>query len=261
MKTLLSMMLFLCGAFAPGFATSDTGGAPLYPETHGYDDIHKAIAQSRQDAIDQGKLLMVIMGADWCHDSRAFITHLQDPAFETLIDERYVVKRVNVGYYDFIREVIAPWNIPVIYGTPTVLVVEPVTDTLLNRDTLPTWRNAASMSADDAVNYFAEYDPGPPAAAQAPSPALAEALAQIDAFEREQAERIYTAYAEIGAMLREMGDESPSPEFRVKWDQLATMRRDITVDLGRMRTEAQARVAAGETDIPFDFPDYSLFID
>lgn len=261
MKTLLPIVFTLLIACLSDTAAADRDVPALFPETTAYDDIDQSIAASRQAAIEHDKLLMIVMGADWCHDSRAFVNYLQDPSFAALVEQRFIVQRVNVGYYDFVRDVITRWNVPVIYGTPTVLVVEPVTDTLLNRDSLPTWRNAASMSATDATAYFDDFQPGPPTVTPQPSPALMEALAEIDQYEQDQADRIYLAYAEIGAMMREMGDARPGPAFNEKWDQLAAMRRDITVDLERLRTEARTRAAAGETDIELAYPHYPLFID
>ncbi|MEM1413046.1 MAG: thioredoxin family protein [Pseudomonadota bacterium] len=219
------------------------------------------VDQARQEARDQGKLLMVVLGADWCHDSRAFIDFLEDPEFAALVDERYRVVTVNIGFYDNVRGVVSAWSLPIIYGTPTVIVEEPVSGVILNMNTLPSWRNAHALGVSVAVEYFDAFAPGLPPAKTKPSANLAQALASIDDFERSQAERIYAAYAILGDMIRELGDERPGADFNDKWDNLAFMRGRITRDLAALREAARSLDAAGERDIQLEFPHYDLFID
>ncbi len=258
-----SFLLFLAAClFLPvAHAADDEGGTTHYPVGRDYEQIGASLDGARARAIGQDKLLMVVLGADWCHDSRAFIDHLEDPGFAALIEARYVVERVNVGFFDYVRGVVDRWDIPVIYGTPTVIVVEPVSDTVLNRDSLSHWRSAASMDPADAERYFNEFSPGTPASPGAPSPELAAALADIERFERAQAERIYRAYAVLGAEMRGMGEERPSAEFLKKWDNLAAMRSAITTDLAQLRDSARTQDQAGASDIALTFPQYDLFID
>ena len=235
--------------------------APGYPAQADYETIFADLDAAAATARAEEKLLMVVMGADWCHDSRAFLRHLADPAMQKLLASRYTVQLVNVGYYDHVRDVVAKWNVPIIYGTPTVLIIEPQSDTVLNRDSLAFWRNAASLSAEDGMDYFDDWAPGPAPRPETPSPALAEALAAIDRFEREQAERIYLGYAELGEQMREMGDERPSSGFMRSWDNLAAVRSQITVDLARLRSTARDEAVAGVDPISLDWPSYDLFVD
>ena len=232
-----------------------------YPAATGYDQIEHSLAQARETAVEADKLLMVIMGADWCHDSRAFIDYLEDPGFAALIAERYVVERVNVGFYDHVRGVVDHWNIPIIYGTPTVLVIEPNSNTVLNRDSLSYWRSADSLGAAKAVTYFDRFEPGPPPPVATPSSTLADALAEIDAFERRQAERLYVAYADLGERMRALGDASPDADFLERWDNVAAMRSSITADLAALRKEARFQDETGADPIHLTYPSYDLYTD
>jgi hypothetical protein len=204
---------------------------------------------------------MIVMGANWCHDSRAFLDLLADPGVTALTDTRYHVERVDVGWFDHVRGVVDRWDVPVIYGTPTVLVVEPRSNTLLNQSSLAYWRNAATLGPQDVIDYFSRFEPGPVASAPMPSPALAAAFDDIDRFERAQAERIYRAYAVLGPMLRSLGEQRPDEAFMEKWNDLAEMRSEITADLAALRDEARELDAAGVDPIRLSFPDYDLFID
>lgn len=254
---LLLALVSLCG----NAAAAEPGSVLRYPPLAAPDEVHATLAAAREQARGADKLLMVVLGADWCHDSRAFADYLQDPDFRTLIDARYVVERVNVGFYENVRPVVDAWDLPVIYGTPTVIVEEPNSGVILNRDTLPYWRNADALGIEAALTYFDAFQPGPPPQAPTPSAALAEALESIDAFERSQAERIYRAYGELGALLAAMGEDAPDTDFMEKWDSLAAMRGQITRDLDALRSAARALDAAGETHISLEFPSYALFID
>lgn len=235
----------------------------VYPAVDSYEDIFTGVDAAREQALAEGKLLLYIMGADWCHDSTDFVTKTQRPEFRALIAQRYVVHLINVGYLTHVREIINYFGEPVIYGTPTVLVVEPESRAVLNADSLSHWRNSSLYSDEDTVDYFSSYSPGmKKAKVPAAAPALAAALAEIDQFEQEQAERIYLAYAELGGLMASMGtDEKPGQDFVEKWKQLAGMRSQITVDLSDLRAEAQRQAETGQKPIKLSFPAYSLFVD
>lgn len=233
-----------------------------YPPTSGYAEIFAGLDQAMARAVAEQKLLMIVLGANWCHDSRAFIDRMKQPGFSALLSERYVVERVNIGYFEHVRGVVEGFGVPVIYGTPTVLVVEPRSKRVLNRDTLPYWRNADSIDLEATVSYFSAFEPGRDLGPEsAPMPAaLAQAMAQIDDFEAAQAERIYAAYAELGPLLRAYAADGEAPGFMDKWQSLADMRGRITEDLAALRASAGQQFARGDT-IVLDFPEYPLFID
>ena len=267
-KRRLSIML-LCLAAATGQCVSqslaDDGLSQAhdqYPPTLGYAEIFAGLDRATASAAAQEKLLMVVLGANWCHDSRAFVDRMAEPEFAALLDQRYVVERVNIGYFDHVRGVVERYGVPVIYGTPTVLVIEPVSLRVLNEETLPYWRNADSIGLEETLTYFSGFEPGQAYAPEAgpPPAALAQALARIDAFERAQAERIYRAFAELGPLLRTYEAEGEAPGFMDQWQSLATLRGRITEDLPALRASARAQFARGEA-IVLAFPEYPLFID
>lgn len=259
-QMVIAVVLSCCLSMGVWAAESEP---PVYPEVDSYEDIFTGVDAAREQALVEGKLLLYVMGADWCHDSRDFVTKTQQPELRALIAQRYVVHLINVGYLTHVREVINYFGEPVIYGTPTVLVVEPESRAVLNADSLPHWRSSSLYSDKDAVDYFSSYSPGMKTAkAPAAGPALAAALAEIDQFELKQAERIYLAYAELGGLMASMGsDQKPGQEFVEKWKQLAGMRSQITVDLSDLRAEAQWQDQTGQEPIKLSFPAYSLFVD
>ena len=103
----------------------------------------------RAEASD--KLALIVMGANWCHDSRGFVKTLNNKRLQEVLDDRYEVLLVDVGYLQRGRKVIERFGIPIIYGTPTVLVVDPRSELLINRDDMHRWRDAARIDVNEAI--------------------------------------------------------------------------------------------------------------
>jgi hypothetical protein len=231
---------------APGTAAE----SPYRPGADQTAQVDAALAQAREE----GKLALIVMGASWCHDSMAFADHARDPAVTPVIDAKYILRYLDVGYLEHGQEVIRRFGMPVIYGTPTVLVIDPESEQLLNRETMFRWRDAAAMTADEAAALLASQPPTLPPV-PAPEGELKRLLAEIDAFEEAQAARIYGGFRVIGPML---AGERPK-DFYAYWNQLRDLRYSITDDLERLRREARARVAAGEHGITLAYPAYPAF--
>lgn len=100
-----------------------------------------------------GKMTIVAMGANWCHDSRGFAAQFEKERFKPLLKDHYELVYVDVGQKNRNIELAKTFGVEDIVGTPTVFVLD--TDgKVLNLETAPTWRNAASRSEDDVWDYF-----------------------------------------------------------------------------------------------------------
>jgi thiol-disulfide isomerase/thioredoxin len=131
-----------------------SASAEVHPEARVYDvrpdaagDVDAALAR----AAANGKRVLLVMGANWCHDSRALAGWLETPRFAALVAERYELVFVNVGMpqsgdghnLDIARR----FGLADFPGTPAVLVLT-AEGQLVNPDTAASWRNAASRSED-----------------------------------------------------------------------------------------------------------------
>ena len=207
-----------------------------------------------------GKLALIIMGANWCHDSQGLLSHFKEPDMIEVLGGHYEKLLVDVGNLDAGAEVNKRFGMPVIYGTPTVLIVDPHNERLLNRRDLQQWYNAASISLSDTVDYFkSKAVPAVRHAAVAADMATSEPLkklfAEIDSFEAQQAQRIYRGFQIVGPMVAMDRHERPKNFYRL-WEQLRVLRYKIPDDLVTLRAVARRRVALGETDIKLEFPEY-----
>lgn len=130
-----------------------------YDEPRPYDaaadaeiDVNHALVAAKEN----GKLGLLVFGANWCHDSRALAAHFETPRFQTLLREHYEMAYVDVGQKNRNIGLAQSFGVKDIVGTPTVFVTNS-DGTVLNLETAPTWRNAASRAEDDIFDYFESF--------------------------------------------------------------------------------------------------------
>jgi thiol-disulfide isomerase/thioredoxin len=134
---------------------------PDHPEARPFDA--KANAKTEVDAAlarakAANKMALIVMGANWCHDSRALAGWFAQPRFAAMIVARYELVYVDVGMRDRNIDIARRFGLKSIKGTPTVLIVDG-DGRLLNKKDAPTWRNAAARSQDEIYRAFAEFTP------------------------------------------------------------------------------------------------------
>ena len=87
------------------------------------------------------------------HDSRALAAHFEKPRFESLLRSHYKMTYIDVGQKNRNIDLARKFGVDDIVGTPTIFVTNSEGE-VLNLDTAPTWRNAASRNEDDIFDYF-----------------------------------------------------------------------------------------------------------
>ena len=255
------LLASVLGLFLSAYATATPDAAPYPAHQTSYAAIEVDIAQARKAAIEDETLLLLALGGNWCHDSVGLVEKMHDKQVAALFHKRYTVQLVNVGNLEFIRDIVKHYNVPIIYGTPTVLVIEPNSDSLLNRDSLSYWRSADALSIDDTLKYFEAFTPGQMPETEQVGTELSAAYQRIAVFEQEQAERLYTAYADLGRQMASIGDSKPPADFVEKWQNVGAMRGSITTDLASLRASAREQDKLGVNPIELNFPHYDLYID
>ena len=111
-------------------------------------EVDAALAKASQ----RGTRLLLVMGANWCHDSRALAGWLETQRFAELVEREFELVYVNVGLPQtgdgHNLEIAQRFGLDELPGTPNLLVVTPDGE-LVNAETATTWRNAASRSEDE----------------------------------------------------------------------------------------------------------------
>lgn len=147
--------------FKPSGAKASSGQsyADHHPEYTPYDasaDAAGDIAQALAAAKMENKNAILAFGANWCHDSRALAAHFDTPRFRTLIRDHYKLAYINVGKRDRNINLAQKFGVESIVGTPTVFITNSH-GVVLNAETAPTWRDAASREDEAVWDYFQSY--------------------------------------------------------------------------------------------------------
>ena len=119
-------------------------------------DVDAAIAQAQT----RGTKALVVMGANWCHDSRGYAQRLQRPEFQSLLAEHYELVYVSAGeergQNDQNPEVSKRFGVDKIKGTPTIFIVD-VDGNVLNEESTGYWKRAYSIPVDMSYAYLEHY--------------------------------------------------------------------------------------------------------
>lgn len=258
---LLCIMMLWCNAAAaatpqeqpPGEPPSDEEtGRLYYPSQNKLRDVEHLL----QRAGARGKLALVVLGANWCHDSRALASRIHQSPLEEVIKARYEVGFVDVGFLDGGRDVAEKLGVPLYYATPTVLIVDPVRGRLINRHDRHQWSAAERISMEDSVTYFEEMAsdqmrlPGPATGAE-----RARLDVEIDQFEQKMAGKVERGYQRVGPMLRayKEGGDVPS-SFEHDWEEVYQYRTGIPAEIELLRAQAAERLESGESPVELVFP-------
>jgi thiol-disulfide isomerase/thioredoxin len=212
------------------------------------------VEMALETAKAENKLTMVVMGAQWCHDSRALAENFSKPSMQTILDERYVVQFIDVGYLQDHRNIASKLGYPNYFATPTVLIVEPNTNRLLNYDDVHIWQNAASEPFERYQQYFAKA--GKPIDTEPEQNDVNSDNQQaLDKFTLEQSQRLTNAYAQLGPMLRKYkeGTLDSADKFDETWKQVRSFRVSLQEDLVRLKRQAF------KSEQSLIFPRYAAF--
>lgn len=140
-----------------------------HPEASLYDsaaDASAAFAAARERSQASGKPLIAVLGANWCHDSRALAGWLEMPRFRQLVADHFELVFVDVGRPQTgegrNQQIPQEFGIAEMKSTPALLVIAS-DGTLLNRESATKWGNAASRSEDAIYAELASFAPRSPA--------------------------------------------------------------------------------------------------
>ncbi|MFM7349339.1 MAG: thioredoxin family protein [Erythrobacter sp.] len=157
-----SMALALAGCATTPAASPHPEARAYVPSITAMADVDAALAR----ADGSGKRVLLVLGANWCHDSRALAGWLETPRFAALTAARYEVVFVDVGMPQtgagVNLDVPRRFGLAEMKGTPALLVLTPEGKPV-NLDTAAGWRNAASRSEEAILTELASLADAPAA--------------------------------------------------------------------------------------------------
>lgn len=195
------------------------------------------VQQALDRAKSSDKLLLVVMGAQWCHDSRGLVDKFGDPEVAAVLADSYETVFVDVGYFKDLRKISERFDQPHYFATPTVMIINANTERLINTRDMHIWGSADSVPTEKYLDYFSVY-------ASNPSPQyvpLPDSQASVvSAFEQHNAQRLQDAYGVLvpGMQLEDRTGEA-GKEFLKQWREVRQYRTSLQQDILRLRQQAQ----------------------
>jgi thiol-disulfide isomerase/thioredoxin len=109
------------------------------------------------------KLLLIDEGGNWCPDCVVLHNLMLVPAMQKFMDAHYVVAMVDVGKFDRNPQIAARYGYTErLKGVPTILVVNPATNKVINSEMVFALSNAGHQTPQDLADYLARWtDPQP----------------------------------------------------------------------------------------------------
>ena len=121
-------------------------------------DANQLLAQAMASAEASGQSVILVMGANWCHDSRSLAVQLTSPRFSSLIDQHFELLFIDIGTPQKGEgrnlAIAERFGVTDILGTPNVLVISTDGKLRNSADDARSWRNAASREPDEIYGYF-----------------------------------------------------------------------------------------------------------
>ena len=131
------------------------------PLPHPYDEganANAAVASAKAGALKHHKLLLIDLGGNWCGDCRVLAGVMALPEVKAFIDRHYEVVTVDVGRFDKNLQVPARYGITQrLEGVPSVLIVDPRTNRLLDPGHTAALADARSMTPQALADWLAQW--------------------------------------------------------------------------------------------------------
>ncbi len=132
-------------------------GLAYFADRNAQVDVERALADARAS----GKTALIILGANWCHDSIGLAGWLDTPRFMEMMRDRYQIVYVDVGTPQTGKgrnlDIAKRFGIKKVKSTPLVMLVSADGHLLNGKKDAASWRNAASRSDDEIFRYFNEF--------------------------------------------------------------------------------------------------------
>ena len=228
--------------------SADEGGFAYRESTDPEADVQQALERARQG----NKRLLVVMGAQWCHDSTGLAATFSEPEMAAILEQSYETVFVDVGYFKDLRGITRRFNQPHYFATPTVMIIDPESERLLNASDMYIWGSADSLPLARYLEYFDRY-----AKHQDSDPWVAPAVrtARLDEFEQHNSERLMDAYEKLIPGMREENRAGrASSGFYTRWREVREFRMQLQRDIQALREQAAANPEA-----PLSLPVYAPF--
>lgn len=121
-------------------------------------DADAAVAAARERAVRNRKLLLIDLGGNWCLDCRLLAGTMDTAPLKGWLATRYEIVTVDVGRFDKNLQIPARYGIADrLKGVPAVLIIDPRTNRLVNRDKIAALADARSLTPQALADWLAQW--------------------------------------------------------------------------------------------------------
>ena len=116
------------------------------------------MAKARAKAAREHKLLLIDLGGNWCGDCRVLAGAMELPNIKRFMDAHYVVATLDTGRrMDENLQVPTHYGVTKLEGVPSLLIVDPKTDKLINAGHVPALADARHMTPQALADWLAQW--------------------------------------------------------------------------------------------------------
>ncbi len=116
------------------------------------------VARAKAQALREHKLLLIDMGGNWCGDCRILAGTMDLAAVKRFVDAHYVEVTVDSGRrMDQNLQVPARYGVPKLTGVPSLFIVDPKSDKLLDAGHTPALADARHMTPQGLADWLARW--------------------------------------------------------------------------------------------------------
>jgi thiol-disulfide isomerase/thioredoxin len=116
------------------------------------------VARGKALAKAQHKKLLIDLGGNWCTDCRVLAGIMELPEVKAFVAKHFVVVKVDVGRYDKNGDVAQHYGFTDrLKGVPTILIIDPRNDVLINKDKYFALTDARHMTPQGLADWLAQW--------------------------------------------------------------------------------------------------------
>lgn len=122
-------------------------------------DAKAQVAAARARAKAGHKLLLIDLGGNWCLDCRLLAGTMDLPELRAFLAKQYEIVTVDVGRFDKNLDIAARYGLKDHFGggVPSVLIVDPRTDTLRNPGRTAALADARTLTPQALADWLASW--------------------------------------------------------------------------------------------------------
>jgi len=123
-------------------------------------DANKTVDAALAKAKAEHKLAFIDLGGNWCGDCRVLAAFMELPEIKAFVEAHYVVAVIDVGRFNKNLQIPSRWNSTEAMkngGVPAILVVDPVTNKLIDAGHIAALEDARHMDPQGIADWIAQW--------------------------------------------------------------------------------------------------------